>query len=200
MTADVSSRSLFSIRGGYDLQSDFEVRSVELCDLEDECLESFDRYQTTRRTKVMNPDGDFVYADNAFIDDWDLKRKCEVVAELRSCLRSGGFVAGAFLKGSLVGFASVENSFFGSDNQYLEMPLIHVTKDLRGNGIGRRLFALCCDDAAKRGAGKLYISAHPSLETQAFYDSLGCVPACEINEEIYAREPYDIQLEFNLDR
>lgn len=182
------------------MRKDVEVRPVELFDLKHESLKDFDRYQVTKKMKVIKPDGDFVYTDSEFIDDWDIKKKYEVVAELKSCLRSGGFVAGAFMKGSLVGFACVENSFFGSDNQYLEMTLMHVTKELRGNGIGRKLFVLCCDSAARRGANKLYISAHPSLETQAFYESLGCVPACEINENIYAREPYDIQLEFSLER
>ena len=181
------------------MKKDALIRAVSSKDLEHESLKDFDRYQETRIVKRKNPDGSFVYLIDEFIDDWDSKRKTEVVDELKRCLLSGGFVAGAFLEGSLVGFASIENGFFGIDNQYLEMTLMHVSRELRGFGIGRRLFDLCCQAAKNRGARKLYISSHPSFETQVFYESLGCVSACEINEEVYSREPLDIQLEFKLD-
>lgn len=108
-------------------------------------------------------------------------------------------MAGAFLDGRLVGFGSLESAFFGSNNQYLEMTFMHVSREMRGSGIGKQLFALCTRDAKSRGVKKLHISGHPSLEAQAFYESLGCVPASEINEEVYAREPLDTQLEFILD-
>lgn len=48
------------------------------------------------------------------------------------------------------------------------------------------------------GAKKLYIAAHPAEETQKFYKSVGCLPAIEVNREIYDKEPLDIQLEFEL--
>jgi len=181
------------------LKKDAEIRAVSSKELEHESLKDFDRYQETRIVKRKRPDNSFIYVIDEFIDDWDSKRKNEVVDELKQCLRSGGFVAGAFLKESLVGFAGIENCFFGSDKQYLEMTFMHVSRELRGFGIGRRLFDLCCQAAKKRGARKLYISAHPSLETQTFYESMGCTPASEINEEAFAREPLDIQMEFILD-
>ncbi|MBN2220342.1 MAG: GNAT family N-acetyltransferase [Kosmotogaceae bacterium] len=176
-----------------------EIRPITLNDLEIKALKNYDRYQTTGVIKLKEPDGSFVCIHDEFIDDWDSEKKVEVVQRLRSCMESGGFVAGAFLQNSIVGFASVENSFFGSENQYLEMPFMHVSRELRGKGIGRKLFALCCENAKKRGARKLYISTHPSIESQGFYESLGCLPASEINEEIYSREPFDIQLEFSLE-
>lgn len=48
------------------------------------------------------------------------------------------------------------------------------------------------------GAKKLYISAHSSEETQAFYKALGCVEAKEYNSKLVAEEPCDCQLEYSL--
>ncbi len=48
------------------------------------------------------------------------------------------------------------------------------------------------------GAKKLYISAHSSQETQAFYSSMGCIEAREYNKTLVAKEPYDCQLEYSL--
>jgi hypothetical protein len=55
-----------------------------------------------------------------------------------------------------------------------------------------------CDDARARGVKKLYISAHSSQETQAFYRAMGCVEALEYNQRLSAEEPCDCQLEFAL--
>lgn len=66
---------------------------------------------------------------------------------------------------------------------------------MRGIGIGKKLFALCCQEAKRLGGNKLYIAAHPSIESQSFYRAVGCSPAEEVNERIFKREPLDIQLE-----
>ena len=81
------------------MKKDPLIRAVSSKDLEHESLKDFDRYQETRIVKRKNPDGSFVYLIDEFIDDWDSKRKTEVVDELKRCLLSGGFVAGAFLAG-----------------------------------------------------------------------------------------------------
>ena len=44
----------------------------------------------------------------------------------------------------------------------------------------------------------LYISAHSSKESQAAYRALGCSFAEEINEELAAVEPFDVQMEYRL--
>jgi hypothetical protein len=48
------------------------------------------------------------------------------------------------------------------------------------------------------GAQKLYISAHSSQESQAFYKAMGCVEAMEYNKRLVSEEPCDCQLEYNL--
>ena len=101
----------------------------------------------------------------------------------------------AFSGRSLKGFASVEAGLFGSRHQYLDLTSLHVSEDLRGSGIGTALFCAAKEWARKHGAEKLYISAHSAVETQAFYQRMGCVDAKEIQKEHTDAEPFDRQLE-----
>lgn len=174
-----------------------EIKLLELADLYPGSLQYFNRYQVTKRVRYK--DGEqYFYKDDDFIEHWDEQKKRQVIESLKGCIISGGIVAGAFMDGKLIGFANVENKFFGKSAEYLELPYIHVSCEYRGLGIGKKLFRLCCKKARVLGAKKLYISSHPAEETQSFYDSLGCVPAVEINKEIFDKEPLDIQLEFLL--
>lgn len=61
------------------------------------------------------------------------------------------------------------------------------------------LFSLACDSAKQLGAKKMYISAHSSEESKAFYNAMGCVEALEYNHKLVDDEPCDCQLEFTLD-
>ena len=106
----------------------------------------------------------------------------------------GGF--GFFLDNALKGFVSVESSLFGNTEKYLDLTSLHVSADLRGNGIGKALFLKAGRWAKAHGAKKLYISAHSAVETQAFYRSMGCVEAQEYNRQHVEAEPFDCQLEY----
>ena len=66
---------------------------------------------------------------------------------------------------------------------------------MRGRGIGKKLFEVCCEKAKLLGAEKLYIAAHPSVETQRLYKHMGCTLASEINAQILNKEPLDLQME-----
>jgi len=57
---------------------------------------------------------------------------------------------------------------------------------------------MVCEEARRLGADKLYIAAHSSKESQAAYRALGCTPVEEINEELAAAEPFDVQMEYRL--
>ena len=52
--------------------------------------------------------------------------------------------------------------------------------------------------ARKKGARKLYISAHSAVESQAFYRQMGCVEAELYNQSHVEKEPFDCQLEARL--
>lgn len=167
---------------------------VGVTELTDDFLKEFIRYQETKQVWYVE-DKSYKVKDDYFIDDWMPERKVQVIEELRRCVRSGGAVVAAWNQKQLVGFANVESERFGSEAQYVELPYLHVTNVARGMGIGKKLFSFCCQEAKRLGGRKLYIAAHPSIESQSFYRAVGCSPAEEVNERIFKREPLDIQLE-----
>ena len=89
-------------------------------------------------------------------------------------------------------------AFRVSAEEYLQLSELNVSQPLRGQGIGRELFRLACEQARTRGAQKLYLSAHSAEETQAFYRAMGCVEAAWYHPELVALEPCDCQMEFLL--
>ena len=172
-------------------------RQLTSTDIPDSLLTHFTRYQETNQVlKLAN--GELVEKQDYFIDSWDESRLIEVTEELRECAQNGGIVLGAFDGEKCIGFSSILPDRFGSRDQYCELTLCHVTKELRGNGIGREIFRRICAIAKSQEIERLYLSTHPSIETQAFYRAMGCVLAEEINEDILSREPLDIQLELCL--
>ena len=77
----------------------------------------------------------------------------------------------------------------------MDLSSIHVSQDVRAQGIGRQLFDRAKAFAKARGAEKLYISAHSAVESQAFYRAMGCKEAQEYNQSHVDKEPFDCQLE-----
>ena len=118
-------------------------------------------------------DGQWCIKDIAFTDDWDEENYRTLIACLQSTLAGGGVVFGAFEDGRLKGFASVEANLFGKNKEYLDLTSLHVSEEMRAKGIGKELFRLAKEWAKAHGAQKLYISAHSSVETQAFYRAMG---------------------------
>lgn len=143
-------------------------------------------------------DGNWIIRNNPFVDDWSEKDYSKLVNDLRDTVRQNGMVIGAFMREDLKGFAAVTATLFGKNKEYLDLPCIHVSQDARGQGIGRTLFEKAKEWAKTHGAKKLYISAHSSVETQAFYRVMGCVEAEEYNAEHVLQEPFDCQLELKL--
>ena len=74
---------------------------------------------------------------------------------------------------------------------------ISFTKCAEHNS-ARRLFGLAVAWAKGQGAEKLYISGHSAVETQAFYQAMGCREAEECSQEHVSQEPFDCQLEYVL--
>lgn len=142
--------------------------------------------------------GRWVLKDIAFLDDWSPADYTHLLQKLRAILLSGGAVLAAFDGKILAGFAAVTNEPFGPAEEYLQLSELNVSQPLRGQGIGRELFRLACEQARIRGAQKLYLSAHSAEETQAFYRAMGCVEATWYHPELVALEPCDCQMEFLL--
>ncbi len=167
------------------------LRENELCR---ELFGGFIRHQVV--TKCWRREkGEWVIREDPFIDDWTEADYRTLISCLKNTVSTGGVVYGAFIAGTLKGFASVEPDFMGKEGQYLDLSSIHVSEDARGTGIGRALFLMAKEWARARGAKKLYISAHSAVETQAFYRSMGCVEALEYDRRHVDREPFDCQME-----
>lgn len=139
--------------------------------------------------------GRWVIKSDPFIDDWDENDYIFLVKCLKNTVRTGGLVQGAFIDGKLKAFVSVEGTLIGSEKQYADVTSIHVSQDMRGRGIGRRLFETAKQYAGHLGAKKLYMSAHSAVETQAFYKAMGCVEALEYDKHHATKEPFDCQME-----
>lgn len=171
-----------------------ECKYLSEKEIERPLFQSFIRRQQVKDC-VRKEKGVWVIKPDPFVDDWSEQDYEVLVQCLKNTVRIGGAVLGAFLDGKLKGFASVEKEPLGSKGQYRDLTCIHVSQDVRGHGIGKRLFLMASEFAREKGGEKLYISAHSAVETQAFYRAMGCVEAEEYSEEHVKREPYDCQME-----
>jgi len=116
------------------------------------------------------------------------------------CFDRGGHFWGAFKGEMMVGVAVLESKFIGEKKDTLQMVFLHVSRDVRKQGLGKKLFLLAAEKAEELGAKKMYVSATPAENTINFYMNLGCVLATEIDQELFELEPEDIHLEYVLDR
>lgn len=177
--------------------ADITYREITAGELSPELLGRFRRHQDVKRC-WRKIDGQWVLRNIAFTDDWDAADHRRVCGQLRDVLASGGAVWGAFADGWLKGFSSVDGRRIGSRGQYAVLAELHVSEELRGRGLGRRLFSLAAEEARRLGAEKLYISAMSAEESQAFYRAMGCVEALEYDPPHVEKEPCDVQMEYTL--
>ena len=174
-----------------------EFRTVAREELTMELFSQFRRRQVVDGC-LRQEQEQWVVKSDPFVDQWSREDYEFLIKCLKNTLETGGVVFGAFSQGVLKGFASVEGKPVGSKGQYRDLTSLHVSEELRGAGIGRRLFEMAALWAKAQGGKKLYISSHSAVETQRFYQAMGCVDAKELLEEHVAREPFDRQLELVL--
>ncbi len=173
---------------------DLQYRNLTADEICPELFGHFIRYQAV--TKCWRKiDGEWVIKDAPFIDDWKEKDYEVLAGCLKNTVLTGGFVYAVFADGKLKGFTSVEPGLFGGVHGYMDLSSIHVSKDMRGEGIGAELFDAAKAWAKEKGAKKLYISAHSAVESQAFYKKMGCVEAQLYHQGHVEKEPFDCQLE-----
>ena len=138
---------------------------------------------------VLKPD----YFD---IQGWPPGEAVLYTPVLLDCYDRSGTFWGAFENDVLVGVAILESKFIGTQHDSLQLKFLHVSRDVRKQGLGSRLFNLAMEKARTLAAKKLYISATPSENTINYYLRLGCVLATEIDPELLMLEPEDIHLEY----
>lgn len=160
-------------------------------------LDDFLRHQQVTEV-YRNVDGKWILVPHSFVEDWSFEECREIAEDVVLHMEKDQTAFGAFDGNKTVGFVTVSHNLFGSTAKYAELVCFQVSEPYRGNGIGKELFRLACEEAKKIGAEKLYISAFSSKETQSVYKALGCVHAMEINQQLAAEEPFDVQLEYTL--
>lgn len=174
-----------------------EYRELHTNELNRQLFEKFERHQkVTQCLRKINEK--WIVKDVPFIDQWSEEDYKQLIECLKNTLKTDGIVYGAFSEDTLKGFVSVESEFLGQTHEYLDLSSLHVSEDMRGYGIGKRLFQMAAQWAKIHGAKKLYISAHSAVESQAFYKAMGCVEALEYNQKHVEEEPCDCQLEYIL--
>ena len=160
-------------------------------------LDGFVRHQTVAAC-WRKTGGGWQLVTNVYEENWS-QAQCRRMAEdvlHHINLDQTGF--GAFDGERIIGFATVSHHIFGAAARYVQLVCFQISEEYRRQGIGRKLFSMACEEARRLGADRLYISAHSSKESQAAYRALGCSFAEEINEELAAAEPFDVQLEYRL--
>ena len=160
------------------------LKKLEAQDIREDFLDTFNRYQDVKKC-WRKEKGEWVLKDIAFIEEWDMQDKIEVIHSLIETIVGQGSVFGAFKNEDLVGFSSVEGKLIGSRKQYAVLHHIHIGYEYRGKGIGKELFVKSCEYARSIGTRRLYISGHSSQESQAFYRAMGCSEVEEIDSRLY---------------
>ncbi len=175
-----------------------QIKEITNEDLHEGLLNGFDRTQIVESVwRVI--DGVKQVVTCPFTETWDKQLLRDIIfGDFAEAMEFGGKVFLAFEEERLLGFATLGGEPLGPDGEYLQLIQLHVSLPERGRGIGRELFFYCVQQAEAMGAKKLYISGHSSVETQAFYASVGCVDAKWIFQEQVDHEPYDCQLEVQI--
>lgn len=122
------------------------------------------------------------------------------LTRLENTIRSGGVALGAFFNERLVGFCSVNSDCFGEIHRYALLDQLFISNEVRGRGIGKKLFMMAANITKNKGIEKFYICAGSSEETIAFYFAIGCEEAKEINQNLYQLDTRDYQLEFDFNK
>lgn len=172
------------------------IKQLEFSDLHPNILEHFNRYENVshywKNTSQIRE-----LKEVSYIRDWDINKKIWAVNYLTECIKQGSIVVGAFDENKLIGFVQIGNKLYGSVQQYINLDLLIISNECRHQGIGRRLFMSAVEKAIFFNAKSLYISAHSSEGSIAFYKKMGCKDAQEIISELIDT-PDDWQLEYTL--
>ena len=177
--------------------NEYQYRRLDNHNFTGHSLDGFVRHQAVTECWRKTDDG-WKLLPIPFEENWSPEQCREMAEDMRRHMNLDQTGFGAFDGGRIVGFATVSHRIFGVTARYAQLVCFQISEEYRRRGIGRTLFSLACEEARRLGADKLYISAHSSKESQAAYRALGCGFAEEINEELAAEEPFDVQMEYRL--
>jgi ribosomal protein S18 acetylase RimI-like enzyme len=182
------------------MREDIEFKELSFNDINGNLLGNFNRYQKVSKY-WYNENGNWALIEGEYIVDWDNDKKIMIINDIFANIlkENKGYIFGAYDGQKLIGFSVLMNKKFGINGQYIQLKFLHVSNGYRHKGIGKILFNLCVERSKKIGIKKIYISANDSEETQKFYLGIGCKDAEEINLKLFEEEPYDRQMEYNIE-
>lgn len=134
------------------------------------------------------------------IDDpgWSEAYVAKEQKRLAAKLEHDGVFLGAFKDERLVGVGLLGGRYLGVNSNQLEVAFLYVSNGYRRRGIAKALMDELAERARQRGAEQLYISASETESAVGFYLGYGCKLADRVDPELYALEPRDIHLIFDL--
>jgi len=132
------------------------------------------------------------------VPDWSDSEKQRRIENLQIVFDEGATFTGAFDGHKLVGMSVLNHNPVRSGDNRLNLEGLWVSHKYRGKGIGKRLFQIAAEEAKKRNAKGMYVSATPSKNTVHFYKRLGCKRAEPIDDYLFEKEPEDVHLEMIL--
>jgi GNAT superfamily N-acetyltransferase len=132
------------------------------------------------------------------LQTWPLGEPETYAPLLQACHQRGGWFLGVYDNDRLVAVSVLESEFIRPLHDTLQLKFLQISNGYRGCGLGRKLFHLAAAEAARRGAKFMYISATPSENTIRFYQRNGCFLADPPDTALYALEPEDIHLLYEI--
>ena len=160
---------------------DITCRAMTVEDLHVHMMDGFDRHQEI--THIIRKNGHVKKLRKPQVEDWTDEHKTVFVKNwfipkvyMRQYYPGRPFVFAAFRGNQVIAFA-VWDHYWGDEKDYAVLLRLFVSQECRRMGLGRQLFNLCAEAAKAEGAQKLFISPEPAVETQEFYESMGCVIA-----------------------
>ena len=162
-----------------------------------ESIWTIDRREFIERIYRLEDGALRLYPHNFEVTGWPPGKPEHSTPLLYESFDLGATFFAAFDGDVLAGVSMLETVRCGVRRDLLPLGLMHVGRDYRRAGVGRRLFEQARDAAARvRGVRGLYVSATPSENTIRFYLRRGCVVMETPDPELFALEPEDIHMEY----
>lgn len=162
-----------------DQNPEIIVRRLQKTSVTPGLLDGFAHRQMITRKWVKRNDV-WEITDASLLREWSAEKRIWITEYMLRQIDGGGVVLGAYCREQLTGFCCVDGVISGESARYANLTMLFVDDRWKRVGIGRLLFREARRCALTMGAEKLFISAIPSAETIAFYQSMGCTDAKEI--------------------
>lgn len=173
---------------------EFDVKQLNIVNITPKLLKDFAHCQKITK-KWVKRDDVWALTDVSLLREWSDEKRVWITEYMCQQIERGGTTVGTFCNDRLIGFCCVDGTISGNSAKYANLTMLFVDDNWKRNGIGKSLLQEARNHATKLGAEKIFISAIPSAETIAFYQSMGCVDTTEI-VEVFVDSDDDRYLEY----